>query len=204
MDKELIIIGASGHGKVIADIARKVGYTKIAFLDDDVYKTACAGHPVVGTSKEAAKFAGRDFIVAIGSCAVRQKVQTVLEGQGMQITTLIHPNAVVADDVAIGAGSVVMAGAVINPETTIGKGCIINTGATVDHDNRIEDFVHISVGSHLAGTVLVGEGTMVGAGAVISNNVQVCKGCMIGAGAVVVRNIETAGTYVGVPARKIR
>ena len=204
MVKKLVIGGASGHGKVIADIARKNGYDEILFLDDDISKKDCAGRPVVGASKDAHLYANCDFIVGIGSCAVRRKVQNQLIAQGLKVVSLIHPNAVVADDVTIGVGTVIMAGAVVNPATVIGKGCIINTGATVDHDNVIKDFVHISVGSHLAGTVRVGTETMIGAGAVVSNNLNICGGCMIGAGAVVVRSIEHAGTYVGVPARKIK
>lgn len=204
MNKRLIIIGASGHGKVLADIAKLNGYREIRFLDDDVNKKTCGVYPVVGTSKDTSLYAEYDFIVAIGACSIRAKVQTELEKQGLHIVSLIHPHAVLAEDVVIGAGTAVMAGAVINPAAVVGSGCIINTGATVDHDNIIEDFAHISVGSHLAGTVRIGTGTMVGAGAVVSNNTEICGGCMIGAGTVVVRNIETAGTYVGVPARKIR
>ncbi|MBQ1250523.1 MAG: NeuD/PglB/VioB family sugar acetyltransferase, partial [Clostridia bacterium] len=149
-------------------------------------------------------YTDHDFIVAIGNNVVRRKVQHRLTEQGLRVVSLVHPHAVIAEDVQIGSGTVVMAGAVVNPAGAIGRGCIINTGATVDHDNVIEDFVHISVGSHLAGTVCVGTETMVGAGAVVSNNVKICGGCMIGAGAVVVRDIQEAGTYVGVPARKIR
>lgn len=204
MGNQLIIVGASGHGKVIADIARKNGYQEISFLDDDNAKRVCAGYKVIGALQDAERFRNSDFIVGIGSCAVRKRIQTQLEEKGLNIVSLIHPNAVIADSVTIGAGTVVMAGAIINPDTTIGRGCIVNTGATVDHDNRIADYVHISVGSHLAGTVTVGEGTMIGAGAVVSNNVRICNGCMIGAGAVVVSNLETAGTYVGVPARMLK
>lgn len=204
MDKGLVIIGASGHGKVLAGLAKQNGYREIIFLDDDVHKKDCAGYPVAGPSGDAGRYTGWDFVVGIGSNGVRRKVQTALEGQGLRVVSLIHPNAVVAEDVVIGAGTVVMAGAVINPAAVVGRGCIINTCASVDHDNIIEDFVHISVGSHLAGTVQVGAETMIGAGAIVSNNVCICGGCMVGAGAVVVKDITEAGTYVGVPARKNR
>lgn len=198
----LIIIGAGGHGKVIADIALKKGYEDIAFVDDRV-SGICMGFPIVGTSAILKELddGKTDFVLGIGNNAVRKKIA---ESNHLCWATLIHPSAQVGLHVSVGEGTVVMAGAVINVCTSVGKHCIINTGATVDHDNVIEDFVHISVGSHLAGTVQVGENTMVGGGAVVSNNIQVCNDCMIGAGAVVVHNIETAGTYVGVPARKIR
>lgn len=201
--KKLMIIGASGHGKVIADIAARNKYDKIAFLDDDQTVNECAGYPVLGVTGSAEKYADSDFFVAVGNAKNRSRIQNELERKGLHIATLIHPNAVLAPDVQIGAGTVIMAGTVVNPGTVIGEGCIINTGATVDHDNLIGDYVHISVGSHTAGTVRIGEGTWLGAGAIVSNNINICGGCMIGAGAVVVKEIQKAGTYVGVPAKKV-
>lgn len=199
----LIIIGASGHGKVVADIASHCGYEDISFLDDDDTLKSCIGFPVVGTSADMEKYKDCDFFVAIGNPDTREKVLEKLQRMQLNIITLIHSDAVIADSVSIGSATAVMAGVVINPDSRIGSGCIINTGATVDHDNVIEDFVHVSVGAHLAGTVHVGKGTWIGAGAVVNNNVDICGNCMIGAGAVVVRDIEEAGTYVGVPARKV-
>lgn len=202
--KNLIIVGASGHGKVAADIARNNGYSEILFLDDDPSKKACGRYPVVGTVSDAEKYDKSDFFVGIGNGRNRREIQNTLLKKHLSVVSLIHPSAVIAQDVEIGCGSVVMAGAVINTGTKIGSGCIINTCASVDHDNRIADFVHVSVGAHLAGTVIVGQNTWIGIGAVISNDLEICDECVIGAGAVVVKNIEEAGTYVGVPARKIR
>lgn len=199
--KRLLIIGASGHGKVVADIAIKSGYQGIAFLDDADEATECAGFPVVGKVSDAASLSdGGDFIVAIGNTRVRRKIQDEISGV---ITTLVHPAAVISRRVEIGRGSVVMAGAVINSDAQIGEGCIINTCASVDHECVVGDFVHVSVGAHLAGNVHVGSGTWVGIGATVSNNVAICPDCMIGAGAVVVRDITEPGTYVGVPAKRI-
>lgn len=195
---KLIIVGASGHGKVIADIAVRNGYTDIVFLDDDENIQECAGYPVIGNTIEATKMLG-DKIVAIGNAKIREKFQVELN----DVVTLIHPDATISRRVKIGDGSAVMAGAIINSDTVIGKGCIINTGASVDHDCVVGDYVHIAVGSHLCGTVTVGNGTWIGAGATVSNNVSICSDCMIGAGAVVVNDIRESGTYVGVPARRI-
>ena len=196
--KKLIIIGASGHGKVIADIAVKKGYEDIVFLDDDENVKECAGFPVIGKTVEAKEMDG-DKIVAIGNPIIREKIQNEISG----LITLIHPDAVISRRVEIGEGSVIMAGAVINSDTVIGRGCIINTGASVDHDGVIEDFVHISVGAHVAGTVHISEKTWIGAGAIILNNISICENTMIGAGAVVTKNVFERGTYVGVPARML-
>lgn len=195
----LVIIGASGHGKVIADIAVKCGYKDIVFLDDNENVKECAGFPVVGKVSDAINMKD-DKIVAIGNAEIREKIHSQLSN----LVTLIHPSAVVSRRVEIGAGTVIMAGAVINSDVVIGKGCIINTGASVDHDCRLEDFVHVSVGAHVAGTVSIGRKTWIGAGATVSNNVSVCDNCMIGAGAVAVKDIIESGTYVGAPAKKIK
>lgn len=196
---KLIIIGASGHGKVVADIARLNGYSDIVFLDDDESIKECAGYPVVGTSNEAP--AGEVF-VAVGNAKTRKKLMERFEDRTHPI--LIHPSAVLAADVEIGDGTVVMAGAVINPGARIGKGCIVNTSSSIDHDCEVGDYSHISVGAHLAGTVIIGKETWIGAGATVSNNVCICGGCMIGAGAVVIKDIDEPGTYVGVPAKQIK
>ena len=198
---KLTIIGASGHGKVVADIANRCGYDIIEFLDDNAAVKTCGKWRVVGKT-DAAEEVENDLFVAIGNAKTRRAITERFPDKNF--ATLIHPSAVVADDVKIGAGSAVMAGAVINPGAVIGKGCIINTCASVDHDCVIGDFCHISVGAHLAGTVTAGEETWVGAGATVSNNVDICGGCMIGAGAVVIKSIDTPGTYVGVPAKKIK
>lgn len=202
MNKQIIIIGASGHGKVIADIAEKNGYTDIDFLDDNAAVKNCGTYPVVGVSCDAIHYSNRDFVVGIGNAEIRKKIQEWLIAKGLHIVSLVHPKAVVADDVSFGIGTVVMAGAVINPGTSIGNGCIVNTGATVDHDNAIADYAHVSVGSHLAGTVSIGSGTWIGAGAIVSNNVSICENCVVGAGAVVVNDLIEPDTYIGIPARK--
>lgn len=195
----LVIIGASGHGKVIADIAVKCGYQDIVFLDDNEKVKECAGFPVIGKVSDAVTM-NDDKIVAIGNAEIREIIQSKLSN----LVTLIHPNAVVSRRVEIGEGTVIMAGAVINSDVIIGKGCIINTGASVDHDCKIGDFVHVSVGAHVAGTASIGRNTWVGAVATVSNNVSICDHCMIGAGAVVVNDVVNSGTYVGVPVRKIK
>jgi sugar O-acyltransferase (sialic acid O-acetyltransferase NeuD family) len=206
MKERLLIIGASGHGKVVADIALKMKkWRTIAFLDDNEDLKESLGLQVIGKSADIIKYVDdSDVFVAIGNNATREKVMTQLESAGAAIPVLVHPNAVTGEQVELGAGTVVMAGAVINSCTRIGKGCIINTGATIDHDNLIEDYVHISPGVNTAGTVTVGSKAWLGIGSKISNNVNITSGCIVGAGAVVVKDITEPGTYVGVPARRIK
>jgi len=200
----LIIVGASGHGKVVADIAWKMGkWSKIAFLDDDENIKSTLGMELIGRSSDASKYKDDyELFVGIGNNSVREKIQSRLEAVGAKIPVLVHPQAVVGLEVEIGAGTAVMAGAVINCCTKIGKGCIINTGATVDHDNTIGDYAHISPGAHLAGKVEIGKGTWMGIASAVSNNISIAGGCRIGAGAIVIKEISEVGTYIGVPAKK--
>ncbi len=199
--KRLLIIGASGHGKVVADIAKLNGYESILFFDDNESLKECGKYPVVGKTTDINNFEG-DVIVAIGNAAIRERIQNSLHGRNVPV--LVHPSAVIDSSVKISEGTVVMAGAVINADAVIGKGCIINTCSSVDHDCTIGDFVHVSVGAHIAGTVNVGDRTWIGIGAVVSNNINICADCKIGAGAVVIKDIDIEGTYVGVPVRKLK
>lgn len=194
----LIIIGASGHGKVIADIGKLNGYDEIVFLDNDPMVVSCAGYPVLGTDELTTEIDG-DIIIAVGKASTRKKLMD--RDKDRCFPVLIHPAAILATDVKIGAGTVIMAGAVINPGAKIGRGCIINTSSSIDHDCMVGDFCHISVGAHLCGTVRVDDNSWIGAGATISNNVNICSECMIGAGAVVIKDINESGTYFGVPAK---
>ena len=205
MKDKLIIIGASGHGKVVADIAIKMNkWQNIAFLDDDESIKTSMGLEVIGKTADAFTYKDQaDFFVAIGNNATREKIQEKLTDEGLSVVNLIHPSAVIAADVEIGTGTVVMAGVVINSSCKIGKGCIINTSCSLDHDNAIEDYVHISPGVKAAGSVNIGKGTWLGIGSIVSNNVNICRGCKVGAGAVVVKDITEPGTYVGVPVRRV-
>ena len=133
MNTTLIIVGASGHGKVIADLAETLQqYKEIYFLDDDPKKKSCMGYQVIGTSADIDSYVTKaDFAVAIGNAKVREKILEGLLQKGASIPVLIHPNACVAKNVQIGVGAVVMAGSVIQADSYIGKGCIINTCSSV-------------------------------------------------------------------------
>lgn len=203
MSKSVVIIGASGHGKVIADIIIKSGDKVVGFLDDGVEKgTLVAGIEVLGKTEDYKNFADCEFVIAIGNPYIREKIADVLD---VKWHTAIHPTAIISSlDVEIGEGTVVMANAVINSSAKIGKHCIINTAAIVEHDNVLEDYVHISPNATLAGIVTVGKSTHIGAGACTKQVLNIAPDCTIGAGAVIVKDITESGTYVGSPVRKIK
>lgn len=202
MSNRLIIVGAGGHGKVVADNGVKNGYTDIYFVDDCICGK-CMGFPIIGRTSEIETMddGKTDFVLGIGNNDVRKMLA---EKYPVNWVKLIHPSAQIAVGVDIGIGTVIMAQAVVNAGAVIGRHCILNTCSVVEHDNVIGDYVHISPRAALGGTVHIGDSTHIGIGANIINNVSVCKDVIVGAGAVVVNDILEQGTYAGVPVRKIR
>ncbi|MBQ9082046.1 MAG: acetyltransferase [Clostridia bacterium] len=197
-NKRLIIIGAGGHGRVIADLAVRSGYGDIGFADDHA-TGAWMGFPVLGTTAELEAFHDDRtvFVIGIGNNHIREKIASAHD---LPWATLVHPSAQIGLGVCIGAGTVVMANAVLNAGAVVGAHCIINTGAVVEHDNRLMDYVHISPKAALGGTVTVGARTHIGIGAVVRNNIDIGADCVVGAGAVVVRHLTEPAVYAGVPA----
>ena len=194
MCKNVIIIGAGGHGKVIADIVRKSNDNFMGFLDDDLSK-----ENVIGKVSDCIKYQDYYFVIGIGNNKIRRKIAN--EYLNLKYYTAIHPAAVLSTNVKIGKGTVVMANAVVNDSTKIGMHCIINTASVVEHDNYIDDYVHISPNATLCGTVKIGKETHIGAGAVVKNNTSVCENVIVGIAAAIVKNIDKPGTYVGVPGK---
>lgn len=205
--KRLALLGASGQGKVVADIALASGWDEVTFFDDAWPERSQNGPwPVVGHGAMLMatlnEFQG--VIVSIGDCAVRWSKHLELRAAGGPIVTVVHPTATISRYAALGAGSVVMAGAVVNVDSHIGQAAIINTGATIDHDCWLADGVHICPGAHLSGNVRVGQGAMVGVGVAVKQGVNIGSKAVIGAGAVLVRDVEDCVVVAGNPARKLR
>jgi sugar O-acyltransferase (sialic acid O-acetyltransferase NeuD family) len=202
----LAILGASGHGKVVADIALLLGYTDVVFFDDSwPNKNSIGSWSVAGTTQTLLDSI-IDFeavIVGIGNNRVRLEKQVVLAAAGATFVTLIHPAAVVSNFAKISKGSVICAGVVVGTETKVGAGVILNSGATVDHDCRLADGVHVAPGAHLSGDVQVGECSWIGIGACVKQGVSIGSDVMVGAGAAVINEVPSGVTVAGNPARPI-
>ena len=204
MDNKVIIIGAGGHAKVVADAVRMSGATVLGFLDDNASKQGqpFARATVLGDVASYKQYADEAaFIIAIGSSEIRKKISEQLEG--VRWYTAIHPSAVIADDVVLGEGTFVGALSVISPDSKIGKHSILNTRSVVEHDCAVGDFTHVAPAATLCGDSSVGDLCWIGAGSTLINGLSVCDNVMVGACATVVRNIVERGTYVGTPARKL-
>lgn len=204
--KCLAILGASGHGKVVADIALALGWDLVVFFDDAWPSISNNGGWFVEGDAEKLLERKDQFdgvVVAIGNCRTRLKLQTRLESSGCCIATLVHPTACVSQFSSIGAGSVVMPGVVINADALIGRACVVNSGATVDHDDILADGVHVAPGANVSGDVAVGECSWIGVGAAIKQGVSIGSDVIVGAGSVVVTDISDGLTVIGNPAKPL-
>ena len=199
----LAILGASGHGKVLADIAELTGWKQIVFFDDAwPEKTSNGAWQVIGDTQMLLNNINnyQGIIVAIGNNKVRQQKLQQLDSAGAKIITLIHPSATVSRYTQIGLGSVIVAGAVINPDCIIGSGAIINTCSSVGHDCTLGDAVHICPGARLAGGTEVDDRAWVGVGSSVRQLIKIGADAIIGAGSAVVKDVPASTTVMGVPA----
>ena len=204
----VIICGAGGQGRVVADLLERSGRYRIAgFLDDNrrLAGHRVAGYDILGCVQEFLQDDDRGcwMLLAIGSNEDRLRLVEELTAAGSRFAMAIHPSAQIGRDVVIGPGTVIMANAVVNTGARIGAHVIINTAATVDHDCLIEDFAHIGPGSHLAGAVTVGRGAQVGIGASAVPGVHIGCWTVVGAGATVIQDLPSDVIAAGTPAVRV-
>lgn len=203
----VVIWGAGGHAKVVADIIRLEGkYDLVGFYDDSAVgkdntsfedSVVRAGEEGLGWLKEQGEL---KTIIAIGKCKIRlEKAKLALE-YGWTFVNAIHPSAVVARTAKLGTGIVLVAGAVINPGSSVGEHCIINTCASVGHDCILAAGVHAGPGVRIAGNSEIGEATWIGVGSSVKDEINIGSFCCIGAGSVVVKDIPPNSLAYGVPA----
>ncbi|MFH1114512.1 MAG: acetyltransferase [Pseudomonadota bacterium] len=210
--KNIVVIGASGYAKVLADIIEKRAEFSIIGLIDS-YKPIgyeLIGHSVLGTEHDLPALVGTYALVggvlAIGDNWDRYRMVSSILGLVPDFTfpTLVHPSACLAGDVEIGQGTVITAGAVVNSASRVGQFCIINTRASLDHDNTIGDFASLAPGVTTGGNVTIGEFTAVSLGASLIHGITVGPHAVIGAGAVVVDDIPGFSVAWGTPAKVVR
>lgn len=202
--KSIVLVGAGGHGKVVAEIAELNGYTNISFLDNAYPDRLENGAWNICGRPEELNFYisnGFDYTISIGNNATRARM--FFEMGEYKSPALIHPDAVVSRYAKIGSATVIAANAVVNPEAKIGSGVIVNTSCTIDHDCEISKFAHVSPGAHIAGGVKIGERSWIGIGASIREGVTIGCDVIVAAGACVVKNIPDGVTVAGVPAKQV-
>ena len=205
---KILILGAGGHGKVLADLIDRLAHWRaVGFLDDDPAKQGqrVLDVPVLGLTRSpaaAAEKAGASAVVpAFGDNGLRETYFSRVLETGLALPNLIHPSAIISRHTELGRGIALLAGAVVNPGTLIEDNVCLNTRACVDHDCRIEAHAHILPGAVLTGNVRVGRRATIGAGAVVNPGLCVAEGAIVGAGAVVTRDVAAGAVVVGNPAR---
>lgn len=203
----LAILGASGFGKQVADIALCAGWQNIVFYDDrwPAYKESGRWSVCGDTEKlfeEGGQYSG--IFVAIGNCAVRINKFRELHHAGFALPAIIHPMAYVSRFARIGDGTIIMPCAVVSVDVTVGTACIINNGASVSHDCVLGDGVHISPGARLGGYVSVGDRSWVGIGSAVRQEITIGADSIVGAGSAVVKSVQDNTTVVGNPARPLK
>lgn len=192
------VIGSGGHGKVVisALLASNVSVENVFDDDDTRVGSLCMGVYVKST-KEIQK--NMTCVVAVGNNHSRKDV--VERFPHVQWASVVHPSALVSDDVTIGPGSVIMAGAVIQPNVTIGAHVIVNTRSSVDHDGVLKDFSNVAPGATLCGTVHLGTLSTIGAGATVREGISIATDCILGMGAALTKDMARSHeVWVGVPA----
>lgn len=199
--KRLAVIGAGGHGRVVAESAAAAGWTAIFF--DDHLTGENKGWLVGGTADEALVYPCDAAIVAIGNNRVRLDWIERLRGAGLAVATIMHPSALVSATAMVGEGTFLAAGAIVGANAALGIGCIINTAASVDHDCFLGEAVHLSPGVRLSGEVTIGTASWLGTGSAVRNRVKIGRDVVVGVGGVVVGDIPDGQTVVGVPARPL-
>ena len=200
----LAILGASGHGKVVADAAALAGWDEVMFFDDAWPQLAKNGPWLIAGNTKALLQGLGEFdgvVVAIGDNRIRQLKQHELTVAGAKVVSVVHPTAVVSKYVVVGVGSVVFANAAINACGKVGHGCIVNTGAVIEHDCVLADFAHVSPNAVMAGGVTVGSLAWVGACASVRQLIEVGECAVVGMGAVVTKDVPPGVTVVGNPAK---
>jgi sugar O-acyltransferase (sialic acid O-acetyltransferase NeuD family) len=197
----LLVIGAGGHAKVVIDAARCAGFEIAGIVGREGDPAEVLGIPV---SHDATDIASDEFIVAIGDNAARAHHFYEYRAHGLEPASVVHPSAVIARGVGIGAGTFVAAGVIVNVDAHIGANAILNTGCTIDHDCVIGDHALIGPTASLCGGVEIGEGVLLGAGSTVTPRTRVGKWSVIGAGAAVVSDLPDRSVCVGVPARVVR
>jgi sugar O-acyltransferase (sialic acid O-acetyltransferase NeuD family) len=199
-DNNLVIYGASGHGKVVVDVVqRQKKYTTVGFCDDNKNKLDLAGNavPIISSTELDVNV---NLFIAIGDNRIRKILYKKYLDLGFKFVTILDPSAIISDSAQIKSGSVVMPGVIINSDTFVSENSIINTRTSIDHDCYIGSHCHIAPGVTICGACKIGDNTFIGAGATIVPNIKIGANVIVGAGSVVLKDVKDNQLIYGVPA----
>jgi sugar O-acyltransferase (sialic acid O-acetyltransferase NeuD family) len=208
--EKLVVIGGGGHAKVLISVLKKLPWNVVGYTDVED-RGAILGVPCVGDDAMLPDILSTHWrcaaLVGVGkvdASLLRMHLQERAESLGFTTPVIVSPDAIVNDEVVLGAGTAILDAAIVNSGTATGRGCIVNTNSTVEHDCHLGDNVHVASGATVCGGVTIGHNCLIGAGAIVVQGARICDGCLVGAGAVVTRDLLVPGTYVGLPAEHAR
>jgi sugar O-acyltransferase (sialic acid O-acetyltransferase NeuD family) len=202
----VVVLGAGGHGKVLAYVLRLGGHEVVGFTDDDeaLHGRQVLGLQVLGPNDRVPELPIEAAIVGIGNNRWRRAWYERLLSYGVPLANAVHPTALLAQGVVLGQGVAILANVSVNVEAAIGSNVILNTSALVGHDCQIQDHAHVGPGAVLCGAVRVGREACLGAAAVVIPECTIGEGSVVGAGTVVLRDTPDHSVVVGNPGRVIR
>ena len=209
MTKRVVILGAGGFAREVADILRDLGtgggLELLGFVDRDASRRGELLNDayVLGTVGDLEHPAELFAVAGSGDLAIRKRQIAEIESAGMTPLTVVHPSVIMTPFVALGEGTIVCAGTILTNRVRVGEHVVLNLGVTVGHDVTIGNRCVVSPGVHISGEVEIGEGCSLGTGAVVLPGLHVGDSAVIGAGAVVTKDVEPEMTVVGVPARPV-
>ncbi len=181
--RRLLIVGAGGHGRSVAEAVLAAGEFELAgFVDDAAPGLSIVWNlAVLGTTTDVGHYRvhADHAIVAMGNNAVRESLCNSLLAAGFELATIVHPRAIVSPRAVIGQGCTIMAGAVVGTEAKLGCGVIVNCGAVVDHNAQVHDYGHLGVNAAMAGGSELGRSAWMQAGTSIGYGVKVAAGVVM-------------------------
>lgn len=207
--KDIVIIGAGGLGKETAVLIRQINQREPTwrlhgFYDDSIPAgTTVASLPVLGGVDEINRLQDFYAVIAIGDPSIKESIIDRITNTNIQFPSLIHPQALLGEQIVVGEGSIITAGCVLTIDINIGNHVLINLNSTIGHDVTVGDYSSIMPGAHISGFVSIGKSVFIGTGAAVLQHLNIVSRAIVGAGAVVNRSITEAVTVVGVPAHSL-
>lgn len=208
--KDLVIIGAGGFGREVVALVNDINKAEptwnfLGFIDDEATGTTAEGDPIIGTTEYLISMENKPFVsIAIANASVREALVDKCRANGIPFATLIHPTVEMGPCVSIGEGCIVCKRNQFTTNISVGDFCILNENCATGHDTVFQDYVSVMSFGLFGGESVIGKGSYFGLRCTVINRIEIIGGCTFGAGCVVVKDVTEKGTYVGVPAKKVK